>query len=65
MKDQVFGIRFLGKGVIIGDRVLLPKLEQRKMVKNIQSRAWAGVERIFGNDGWTKNCDFPPKKNPR
>jgi hypothetical protein len=29
-KDKVFGIRILGKGVIIGNRVLLPKLAQRE-----------------------------------
>jgi hypothetical protein len=30
IKDQVFGIQILGKGVIIGNRVLLPKLAQRE-----------------------------------
>jgi hypothetical protein len=29
-KDQVFSIQFLGKGVIIVDMVLLPKLAQRE-----------------------------------
>jgi hypothetical protein len=54
MKHQVFSIQFLDKGVIIGDRVLLPKIgTKRKMAKHIQSGAWAGVERIFGNNGWS------------
>jgi hypothetical protein len=29
-KDQVFVVQFLGKGVIIGDRVLLPKSAQKE-----------------------------------
>jgi hypothetical protein len=29
------------------------------MAKHVQSGAWAGIERIFGNIGWTKNYDFP------
>jgi hypothetical protein len=28
---------------------------KRKMAKNIRSQAWAGIERFFGNSGWTKN----------
>jgi hypothetical protein len=29
-KDQVLGVQFLGKGVIIGDRALLPKSAKRE-----------------------------------
>jgi hypothetical protein len=39
---MVFSIRFLGKGVIIGNRVVLPKMAQREKWQNT-SKAEPGL----------------------
>jgi hypothetical protein len=41
-KDQVFGVQFLVKGVIIGNQVLLPKLAQREKWQS-KSKAEPGL----------------------
>ncbi len=59
-KDQVFGIQILGKGVIIGDRVLLPNLAQREKWRSTSKTGdWAGIERIFWQQRLDKKMRFP------
>jgi hypothetical protein len=55
-RDQIFGIQYLDKGVIIGKGVLLPKLAQREKWQRI-SKAEPGLalREIFATTAGQKN----------